>query len=580
MTLLALLLLALASWTLGRLVRRLLPAGPDLWTLPLELAAGLGLVALLLGVLALLGALHLGPLALALFATPSVKPLLQVRFALRRSWPGLTLAAALALATATALAPLTDPDSLAYTLPIAGKLATEGRWAFWPDQWRGVFPLSHELLVSVVLRMSGSRPALLSVAEIALAGALLVGLARRLSPQAATAPLALILAFGNAAVLNLCASTKEDALLVVMTLGAAHALLLGGAGGATVAGLFAGLAASAKYPGLPVVAGTLLATAFAPGQRLARAGRVALAAAVAGSLFYAVNLWRFGNPIPPYLSPPLPTFLSPLSLERALDGFHWGVERTPVNALLAPLLVFVTPAPFGGAWNWFHPLLVATLPFLFGRERRSRFGPLFVLAATCYFAWFLSNQVARLLLPAATLLAIPAAEVLGDVWRRSRASRAALALALAASSALAVAIPAVRVTRYALDPSGFLARESQLADDFAWMNAHLRPTDRVGAFFKTLWYLDVPHLHLSPDYQVEISAEEIEGDPERFLSALRRQRVTHLFLPLGSRPALESRLRRIHRNPASRLGGTRFLREPFTIPTAVYEIPDASAQRL
>ena len=63
-----------------------------------------------------------------------------------------------------------------------------------------------------------------------------------------------------------------------------------------------------------------------------------------------------------------------------------------------------------------------------------------------------------------------------------------------------------------------------------------------------------------------------QNDPVRLLQALRRQGITHLFGGIGSFAGMEPHLRLLYRNPASRLGGVRFFREPPTEDTAVFEL--------
>ena len=68
-------------------------------------------------------------------------PLVQARPA---AWLVLVMIAG---GAAGAFTPATEFDSLAYPIPIARHLADEGRWRFWPDQVRSVFPLSQEMLI-------------------------------------------------------------------------------------------------------------------------------------------------------------------------------------------------------------------------------------------------------------------------------------------------------------------------------------------------------------------------------------------------------------------------------------------------
>jgi len=525
----------------------------------LRLAAGLGSAALLLALLALGGLFAIGPYLLAALTVPSL-----LWFVRRRpvGLPRLPLAAApLAVAALAALAPVTDPDSLAYPLPIARRLAEDGAWRFWPEMWRGVFPLSQEMLTAVVLRLGGDRPAALTALELALGAALLYALARRLAGDEA-APAALLLGFGCPVAAYLAISAKEDLLLCAMALAAAHALL---SGRAAAAGLFAGFAAGAKYPGLGVVAGVVLYLALT--RRWRGAAAAAGTALLGGGVWYAVNLARFGNPLPPYLAPPLPSFLTPLATAGALETFRWGEGRAVVDALLAPVRMLIHPDRFGTAGGLFHPLAWLGLVEM-ARDRR-RHAPLATLFVMLYAVWFCTNQVARLLLPAALLLSVPAAACLA----RPRVPRWLRAAVLVASAACPVLIGGLHLVRYLREPATFLERQTQGYADLAWMNEHLDASrGRVATMFKACDPLRIPWINLDPSYQAEIAPEEMR-DPDRFLAALRRARVTHLFVPRGRLPALEARLTAVRENPASRLGGVHLLREAPTVATAVYRLP-------
>jgi hypothetical protein len=134
------------------------------------------------------------------------------------------------------------------------------------------------------------------------------------------------------------------------------------------------------------------------------------------------------------------------------------------------------------------------------------------------------------------------------------------------------AVGAVRAVRYVGESNVFLERETQNYADLQWMNTHLNlGSDRVASNHKVLAYLDAPWLILDPTYQIEIASTEL-GDPQRFLDACRRQGITHLFGRSDDFSSIRTNLRSIYQNPASRLGGVRFFREPPTESTAVFEI--------
>ena len=267
------------------------------------------------------------------------------------------LIAVVAAALLGSIAPTTDDDSLAYPIPIAQHLARDGQWRFWPDQALSTYPLSQELLEAALLDTGARRVGPLSAIELALTACLLVALARRVSREQAASWLAPIIALGCPAVAFLASSAKEDLLLMAMTVASALALYMRPSlGSAITAGLFAGFAAGAKYPGAPVPIAVIACVPFCCGRDLRfRSVMAAAAAAIAaGGLWYSVNLVRFGNPVAPLLPwlghPPL----AASAIQEWLSGAGYG--RKPIDAILAPLRLVYDQQAFGGRGNWINPL--------------------------------------------------------------------------------------------------------------------------------------------------------------------------------------------------------------------------------
>jgi len=205
-------------------------------------------------------------------------------------------------------------------------------------------------------------------------------------------------------------------------------------------------------------------------------------------------------------------------------------------------------------------------------RRRPAFLPLLVIACVLYVVWFNGTQVARLLLPALVLLAVPAADAVLAVWDRVRVTRLPIAMVLAASVILAVGAGALRFTRFVTDPGGFVGRQTDYYDAIQWMNTHLDPKrHRVATDLRAPAYLAIPWMNLSGNYQVEI-AEAEQKDPQQFQAALLRQGFTHVYgMPsaLGDPPDW---LEPVYSNPDSLEGGTHLLRTPPTGPITVYAI--------
>jgi hypothetical protein len=385
-------------------------------------------------------------------------------------------------------------------------------------------------------------------------------------------PVALAIAFGAPVAAFQIASAKEDLLLVAAASGAAF--YLSGPGRpreVAAAGLFAGIAAGAKYSGLGVVLAAVAWTAIARrNQRWRASAIVAGTAAATGGLWYALNAVRFANPVAPFLIGAAGTPFDAALAREFNDGF--GAGRGAAALVAAPLRLFLEPALYCGRANLFNPLAyaaVATLAIAAARRRHA--GALF-MAAVLYVGWFANLQNARLLWPAAVLLAPAAADRVWPLVRAARARRFAAVAILALPLALVPAVGALRIARYMRDPSTYLLRETQRYADIAWMNAHLDPSrDRVGSSVKVIGYLTIPSLMLDPTRQLEIAQGDF-ATPARLLDACRRARITHLFGGRDDFVDLRPHLRAVYENPASRLGGVRFFREPPTQATAVYEI--------
>ncbi len=565
-------LLTVSSWTLGRaaLWRLTWPELRAYERAALRLTAGLGLTALLLSIVALAGWFAYAPIVIgALAAAGAVLAVIDTR---RTRWTaGMSIALACALLTcAGAIAPVTDDDALAYVVPIAHHIAGSGALRVWTDQARAMWPQSQQALLAFVAQLGGDRLGAITALEWLLCLGVMSALARRVCEREEHVGAALVIALGAPVLAFQVASAKED-LLLLSTSAAAAFCLAGGSGTAELAaaGLFAGLAAGAKYPGVLVAAGAVLWPLVRRGSHPLRdCALVALCAASAGGLWYALNLWRYGNPVAPFVFGAPTTVLDARTARDFVDGY--GPGRGVLNFLLAPARIFVQPSYFGGRVNWYNPLVYAGLAGLFVTPARRRNGPLFFIAAVFYTGWFMSLQNARLLLPAAVLLAPAAADRLMPLARRSTAFRALASGMAVASVGIVVAVAGVRAARYLRDPATYLARETQNYDDIRWMNAHLDPArDRVGSDHKVLAYLHVPWIFLAPTYQIEMSQEELD-DPARLLEACRRQGITHLFGARDRFAPLMPHLREVYRNPSSRLGGVRFFGEPPTEETAVF----------
>jgi hypothetical protein len=590
LTLAAIVLIAGSSWTLGTLTLSRM-AWPELRPYEraaLRLTAGLGLTALVVSVATLAG--WFSRITAILGVLTAIGIILLIRAAARvrsrhlvppqrtkaATWVRVTLAAVAicaALACLGAIAPVADDDALAYVIPIARHISEAGAVRVWPDQARSMWPQSQQVLLAYILHLGGDRLGALTALEWLLAFGVMSALARRVCERSEHIGAAMVIAFGAPVVAFQVASAKEDLFLLAASV--ATGFCLAGSGNLAemaAAGMFAGIAAGSKYPGLGIaIAAVAWPLVSRRKNRLRSAAVVALCAVASGGLWYGLNLWHYGNPVAPFVFGARGTPLTAAVVREFEDGYGGG--RGPLKFLLAPVRIFVQSGLFSGRGNLFNPLVYAGLLGLFAGLSARRSRPLFFASAVLYVGWFFSLQNARLLLPVAAFLAPSAADRLVPFVRRRRSLQILAWGAMAVSLGIVAAVGVVRAERYVYyGAPGFLARQTANYEDIQWMNAHLdRLHDRVASDHKELGYLDVPSVLLDSSYQIEISAAELT-DPQRLLEAFRRQGITHLFGSADSFPELHDHLRVIYRNSSSRLGGLHFFRTSPTEATAVFEI--------
>ena len=541
--------------------------------LALRVTSGLGLTALLLSLGALWGVFaYAVGLVIAIAAAGTLLGILCGRrpgaAKTARTDVGLAVViVASVVACIGAIAPITDDDALAYVVPVANRIAATGALRVWSDQARAMWPQSQQVLLAAVGWFGGDRLGVVTALEWLLCIGVIAALARRVCERPEHVWPAIVIACGAPVFAFQVASGKEDLLLIAATAATAFCLAGDDPRELALGGLFAGIAAGAKYTGGIVAGAAVIWMVLRQPKSPQRALVVAAAACVTGALWYIVNFWRYGNAVAPFLFGAPGTVLDSATARAFVDGYG---ARSALGFLVAPVHIFIEPSIFGGRGNLYNPLVYAGLLTIGVASARIRHrAPLF-LAAVFYVGWFMSLHNARLLLPAAVLLAPAAADVLVPFAKRYTSLAVASGLLAALACALPPAIGVVRAVRYIAGPSTFLELETQNYADIQWMNAHLDPRrDRVASDHKVLAYLGVPWIFLAPTYQLEFSQRELD-DPERLLQALRRQRITHLFGSAGSFPGLLPHLRVVYSNPASRLGGVRFFREPPAEATAVF----------
>ena len=447
LSLAAVALLGGSSWTLGAAV---LPG--ITWTelraherAALRVTAGLGLTALVLSLAALTGWFSHATAAVGALAAVGGALAARDMWRVRQSIPSRaavppwirTTSIAVWLCTivacAGAIAPVTDDDALAYEIPIARHIAATGALRVWTDQARSMWPQSQQVLLAFLLQMGGDRLGAVTALEWLLCVGVVSALARRVCERSEHIGAALIIGLGAPVVAFQVASAKEDLLLLAAS--TATAFCLAGSGSLAelaAAGLFAGIAAGAKYPGALIASAAIAwPLIHSRGRRLKSAVIVGLCAAASGGLWYGLNLWRYGNPVAPLVFGARGTLLNGTVARDFVDGY--GPGRGLVAFVLAPVRIFLDSSEFCGRANLYNPKAYAGLAGLFIAPARRRSGPLFFMAAILYIGWFFTLQNARLLLPAAVLLAPAAADRLVPLVQR-RPWRQALACAVIAVS--------------------------------------------------------------------------------------------------------------------------------------------------
>ena len=594
----AIALIAAAAWASGAAAFGAF-AWPELRRVErasLEVTAGFGIVSTALAAALLLHAFAYAPILLAALIVGGAAMATRRRRGASRNDGSTTphasapsggsgsmaiIGACAVVACAGAIAPVTDHDALSYVVPIARHITREGALRVWTDQAPSMWPQGHTVLLAFILQRGGDRLAALSALEWLAAIGAIAAFARRACARQADVPLSVALAIAAPVAAFQVSAAKED--LLVLGASAGALFCLAGpptVGEAAAAGLFAGVAAGAKYPGLGVSIGvvTWLAIASPRGIR-ARATGAAIAAAVAvGGVWYALNFWRFGNPVAPFVLGARGTPLDAETVRVTMDNYGGG--RGALNFVVTPLRIFLNSSLYGGRAALFHPAVyLGVFALVVARHRRRAAAPAFV-AGVLYAGWYLTLQHARLLLPAAMALAPAAAAVAGDAVRRVPWTRAVAVAAVAIPLALAPVVGVVRATRFASNPATYLERETEHYSGVAWANAHLDPArDRVLSMFGVVGLFEVPAIGPDALHQLEFDRAAIT-DHRRLLAECRARGVTHIFIARHDLDDVASELRLVYQNSRSRLGDAHFFREAPEEATAIFEItPPRAAPR-
>lgn len=469
-------------------------------------------------------------------------------------------AAALALTDlAEALTPPSDADSLAYHFLVPRDMLRAGGLLFEARAVDGAVPMLVQMTYLPALALGGERAMTLwSMLTGWGLGWLVYAVARRwLGPGwAGTLALAVL----TMPTLVLSAGTGQIevrlALFVTVLAFAAAEARRGDAGFAAVAGLAAGFAMAAKYPGL--LAAFAGGVVILSGHRRWRNALVFTAIAmIAGGQWYWWNWVNAGDPVFPMLHGLVPPrAAAPWSPEQqalfqqSFVAAENAVPKTPLWFLLYPVYALVaqhSALEAGRAGLGVLPLLLA--PFaalgLWCRGRAVAASPLVAAVAVViliYVLWFFlgpSQRVRHLvplmpvLLLAMTVAARHAAAALPGVGRPLVVAFAA-ALSIHGAAVAVHGATFMRAVAAGESRVDFLERMVGGAAMAAAVDSRLAPGARLLINDRQLrYFFDTPTFlgHLVFQQVVTLG---LPSTPERFLAELRANRITHVLAPPSS----------------------------------------------
>jgi len=531
---------------------------------PLAFALGFGLQGTLVFLLALAGGASILPLAttlgLGLGGLGFLGRLSRPR--MHEDWTSGLLVAALVFAgilvLAVGLAPPTDADSLAYHFTRPLRVLAAGRLHFEPVAVEGAVPLLVQMTYLTPLALGGESAMTLWAALTGAAPAWLgFAYARRWLSLNWALGFALVLLTTPAMVFGI-GSGQVEARAALFVLAGVIALgelrQTGKVGYALLAGLAFGFFAGAKYYGLFAAAlASLLLVSI--DRRPIVLLAFSLAGLAGGGAPYLWNWVEIGDPVFPALWTLLALPDSEFWNNAHNQHFHhylYGSER-PVAPGLGWFLIYPFLATLNGLPGWesgrtglgLMPLLLG--PFaLAGMVRRgpgwakSPLALASAMAALFYAVWFFGGASQRIrhlvpVLPLA-LLALWVAAERGSGWITSWRNP------LVAGVGAVIAVQVAGMALYALKPIRYLLsgrdREAYLEANVAfyspvpWLNAHLRPQDRLLFFERQLAYvLKGPVYFGSPEFQAQLNLRPgIAYDESERFRQLQRLGITHILL--------------------------------------------------
>jgi hypothetical protein len=403
-------------------------------------------------------------------------------------------------------------DSMVYHLALPRAFAMHGGYVRPDDNIFASFPLGYESFLAA-LHAFGPGPdrfppfnPRLPGAWIAAAAALAtMGLARQAGANARYAGWSGVLLLLVPTLLEFGPSAYVEPYLILLgtlALGGVLRLSRGEPKFLLPAALFAGLAASVKYPGLAVVAilaVLLLAQGVGRGPEVAReamrrtATFLAIAVAV-GSPFYVRNIVERGNPLFPLAYGLFggTGWDEWRSLAYDVTLSHYGAGRDSVDWLLLPLRTFTWRDMVRGFEGSIGPVVgLGVLGYFFRRKEGPRLGPglLFAFVLAWFGFWAATVQQSRFF-----LVAVPPALALGTIalGRLGETRPRAAGLALTAALVLSVG--------WATEPLRFLWNRQQTS---AWLEGTMSREELLSRLLPESYAFEADlEKHVPPDGRV------------------------------------------------------------------------------
>ncbi|MHC4661540.1 MAG: ArnT family glycosyltransferase [Planctomycetota bacterium] len=460
---------------------------------------------------------------------------------------GVLVAACMILAAVKCFVPSVKPDSLTYHLAAPKIFLQAGGTVFMPTVCQANYPLFTEMYYLLGLALQGE---ILAKLFSWLFAWLLLGatwsLGHRLyGRRAGSAAVLLIIAIPEVSYQASIAyvDVATTAWLALAAYSCVRYAEKNRAGAAVLAGIFTGLAASAKLPALlsfPFVAAALII----PAWRNSDAARGLFHAVLAGvscliiaGPWYVKNLVLAGNPVWPFaygiFGGKFITGNMVATIRHEIAFF--GEPKTIAAFLRFPIKIL----------HDFSPLLICGLPALILVREKRRSGIFLIVTAALFagiFFW-ITSQV-RFMLVVGVLLAASCGPFFMQNDAPERTKRVTLFLAYGLLL-LAAAFAVYRVARHPVrrmlveakafgSPEAYIAENVPEYMDYSEMNRTLPENARVLLLAESPYYLDREWLFANPGMQAYIDFENLETQDE-LLGRLTEAGVTHVYINNNSR---------------------------------------------